>query len=454
MASDRQLKLGIAAYGTGWDLKAWRLPEANNRGLEDPSLILDVTRAAERGKIDYVFTGSSLASEPGQLQRTFRWDNGVYAGAAAAQTTHVGLLVSYNTSIENPYLVARQIATLDRFSNGRAGLNLVYGIERGVVGDNFRKERLPDNDTKYDRAVEFTDLVYQLLTTGWDADYLADDKAGGHLVKPDGWHRTDFKGEFFDVQGPLNAPPPLQSRIPLVHVGSSGRSLEIGAQQADIRFGVYKGLEAGKPDYAATKQRVKDAGRDPEKFLVLPGFAFYVAGTKAEARAKFRQIATIEAEEAVPAAISRVFGIDLSRALPTERAATVLDLESGDEPIRLDVATPGSNVERAGFDDRLWLKEFVFRQLDDPDVTLGDLYHYVQQHRFSQSVYVGDVDGFADFLEEGLTERAFDGLQLFPPYHRGPVDFLVDHVVPELQRRGIFRKEYESTHLSVNLGIA
>lgn len=454
MSGERQLKIGLAAYGTGWDLRAWRLPEATNAGLEDPSVIVDVTRTADRGKLDYVFTGSSLASEPRSLQRVFRWDNAVYAGFAAAQTSHVGLLISFNTSIEHPYLVARQVASLDRFSGGRAGLNLVYGIERGVVGDNFGGQRLPDQDTKYDRAVEFTDLVYRLLQESWDDDYLLDDKRGGALIKPGSWHQVDFAEAHFDVKGPLNAPPPIQRRIPLVHVGLSERSLRIGAQQADIRFGSYLGLEAGKADYRATKQRVADAGRDPERFLILPGIGFYLGGTKGEARDKFRQISAFEAEEVVPAAIGKAFGIDLSRVRPGERAVDVLDLDSGDAPIALDIEHPFANVERRGADDRAWLKDFVHRQLDDPGVTLGDLYHYVRQNRFGQGLYVGDAVGFADFLEEGLVERVFDGVQLFPPYHRGPADLFVDQVVPELQRRGVFRTEYESTLLSENLGIA
>ena len=453
MAAERQLKIGLAAYGTGWDLRAWRLPEATNVGLEDPSVILDVIRTAERGKLDYVFTGSSLASEPDSLQRVYRWDNAVYAGYAAAQTSHVGLLVSFNTSIENPYLVARQVATLDRFSGGRAGLNLVYGIERGIVGDNFRAERLPDQTGKYQRASDFTDLVYRLLAESWDADYLQDDKAGGTLIRRGSWHELDYRSEHFDVKGPLNTPRPIQDRIPLVHVGASGRSLEIGARQADIRFGSYLGIEAGKADYRATKQRVADAGRDPERFLVLPGIGFYLGGTRGEARDKFRQISAFEAGEVIPAAIGKAFGIELERVRPEERAVDVLDLNAGTEPIRLDLDAPRANVERIAADDRQWLQDFVHRQIADPDVRLGDLYHYVRQHRFGQGLYVGDAKGFADFLEEGLLERVFDGVQLFPPYHRGPADLFVDHVVPELQRRGVFRREYASTLLSENLGV-
>src|SRR6185312_9841234 len=123
----KQLKIGLGAYGTGWDLGAWRLPDATNSGLVDPSVIADLATVAERGKLDYLFMGSSLASEPDVLSRIFRWDNAVFAGHAAARSEHVGFLVSYNSSFEHPYHVARQLATLDHFSDGRAAINVVSG---------------------------------------------------------------------------------------------------------------------------------------------------------------------------------------------------------------------------------------------------------------------------------------------------------------------------------------
>lgn len=454
MTHQKQLKLGFAAYGTGWDLKAWRLPEANNVGLKDPSVIVDVARIAERGKIDYVFAGSSLASEPTSLQRVFRWDNAVYTGYAAAVTRNVGFLISYNTSIEHPYLVARQLATADHFSEGRVGLNLVYGIDRGVVGRNFGKWNIPDNSTKYARAEEFTDSVYRLLYESWAEGYFADGKDGGQLIAPDAAAELNHRGTFFDIAGPLNTPPPLQQRIPLVHVGASAASLDIGARYADIRFSSYLGHEAGRAEYASHKARVKAAGRNPSNFLVLPGIGFYIGGTKAEARDKFRQVSRLETTEVIPAAISATFGVDLSRVSVREKAVNALNLTEDSPAIQLNVPHPYANVERAGADDRAWLQDFVLNQLDDPDVTLEDLYYYVQQHRYGQGVYVGNYSGFADFLERGLGDEVFDGVQLFAPYHRGPLDHFVDHVVPILQQRGIFRQDYESPTLEGNLGLA
>nr|BFE61083.1 LLM class flavin-dependent oxidoreductase [Dactylosporangium thailandense] len=459
MSSARRLRIGLAAYGTGWDLEAWRLPGATNSGLLDPSVIVDVARIAERGKLDYVFSGSALATEPNRLNRVFRWDNSVYAGTLAAVTEHVGFFPSYNTSFEHPYFVARQIATADRFSAGRIGVNLVYGIDReGGPAGNFGGWPLPDDQSKYDRADEFTEVLFRLLHDSWEHDLLLDDRDGGTLIRPDSWHPIDFVGKHFQVRGPLNAPPPVQPKVPLIHVGESARSLELGIRHAEVRFSPYYGFEEGKRRYQQVKHQVAEAGRDPDKFLIIPGITFFVAGTKREAREKFNDAHRVQTEEVIPAYFSKVFGVDLAGVRASSRAADVLPLERlhGDA-LKTNqtggLAREASTVKRGGLDDAHWLHDLLAKRLGE-DLTLAELYHAVQSHLHGEQIFVGDTAGFADWLEANFVERVFDGIQLFPPYHRGPADFFVDNVVPELQRRGLFRREYESRLLAENLGIA
>jgi N-acetyl-S-(2-succino)cysteine monooxygenase len=462
-ATRKQLKIGLAAYGTGWDLDAWRLPEATNSGLTDPSVIADLATTAERGKLDYLFAGSSLATEPNVLSRVFRWDSAVYAGYAAARTEHVGFLLTYNTSFEHPYHVARQLATLDRFSHGRAAINAVFGIDRaGGPTENFKGFAVPTEETKYKRAEEFTETLYQLLYKSWDDDFLLDDKIGGVLIKPGSWHETAFQGEFFRVRGPLNVPTPVQKHIPNVHVGESRESLEYGARFAQARFSPYYGVRDGKRHYAEQKRRVAEAGFDPDKFKVLPGINFYVAATSREARAKYREILAFQQHVELPAALTAALNLDVpsDRLRPDDRLQDVLGSakltpESLEHALAAEVAAnpPRRSHHLNLSDDHGQVAREVLAALgEDEQVTLGDLFRVVQKKRASLGQFVGNPQEFADWFEENLEESVFDGVQLFPPYHRGPADFFVDHVVPELQRRGIFRTEYESTRLEENLG--
>ena len=457
-ARRKQLHIGLAAYGTGWDLRAWRLPEANNQGLIDPSVITDIARIAERGKLDYIFAGSSLASEPDALQRIHRWDSNVFAGYAAAVTRNVGFLISVNSSFEHPFTVARQVATLDNFSRGRVAVNIVFGIDRsGGPELNYAGENLPTEATKYTRAREFTVAFNQLLGS-WDRDFILDDKEGGTLVRPDSWRRINFEGEFFTVRGPLNAPPPVQPQIPNVHVGMSPQSLDYGAELAHIRFSPYFGLEGGQYHYRTHKARVAALGRDPEAFKIIPGITPFLGGTIREAREKFREVQSFQATTQLPAAYSRAFGLDLTGVSENEKVTALIDFENiGADSLKDLVRTEGKNnsrlagQERQADDDRRWLKDVVLPTLGE-DLTLADLYRFTLNHRYAQGAVVGDAKVLADFLETHLEEEALDGVQIFPPYHRGPADAFVDQVVPELQRRGIFRTEYEHNTLAGNLG--
>ena len=311
MANDgRRLKLGLAAYGTGWDVDAWRLPDATNAGLGDPRVISDIATTAERGLFDYVFVGSALASEPDRLNRVFRWDSAVYAGHAAARTTNVGFLVTYNSSYEHPYFVARQLATLDRFSGGRAALNVV-SVSIAKAAPARISVFIPCPTSSRSISVRPSS---QMPSTGcfesWDADFLLDDREGGTLIRPGSWHQVDFAGEFFEIQGPLNVAPPIQTHIPNVHVGLSPASLDYGARYAQARFSPYFGLENGKAHYASHKQRVREAGGDADRFLIIPGVTFYVGRDDARSPGEAREILDLELTERLPASFAKAFGLE------------------------------------------------------------------------------------------------------------------------------------------------
>jgi len=467
----RRLHLGLAVYPVGWDPIAWRLPEAYPNGLKDPRLAVDLARTAERGLFDHIFIGSSYANAPESHQNIGRWDSFVLAGAVSAATDKLGLLVSTNSSLEHPFFVARQLATLDHFSNGRAGINIVFGIDR--VGDppaNVGNHPVPDNDSKYGRAKEFTEALYKLLYS-WDKDFIVDNKETGEFVRADAFHPANFHGEHFNIAGALNSPSPLQKRIPNFHVGTSLDSLEYGAAYAQARFSPWHDLEQGKRAYREQKERVAKNGGDPDKFQIIPGIEVYPGATRREALEKFRQVQAFITNTVLPTSLGRVLGVDLSNVRDTEKVFDVVSFdtivdtpfdsifeEAFDEQAR--VAT-GVNVitrksETLPFEKQqfsTWLRESVLNVFDANDLTFKDLYEFLRW-RSHFPVLVGDGKKIADWLEEQFHERTLDGAQVFPPYHRGPADLFVDLVVPELQRRGIYRTEYEASTFEENLGTA
>jgi len=445
--------LAIQPFPLGWDPLGWRHPRATTEGFTTTNIPVEVARIAERGRFDYVFLDNSHGHDAGVHNGIARWDGFVQAAYSAALAPNVGFVVSVNSSVEHPYPVARQLASLDHFTGGRIGVNIVSGIDgpTHAVG-NFGYHPVPDNETKYRRAAEFTEVLYRLLDS-WDADAIVGDKARGEYLRPGSTRRIDHVGEHFSVQGPLNVPRPIQTRIPNIHVGTSQFSLDYGAQHSEIRFSPYTDLESARRSYREQKARVASFGRDPSSFKVIVGTNFYIGGTNAEARELFREVQAFAETEGLPAKISAALGIDLSGVRDSERVANVIPLET---LLALDVVAiaPGSPFKqhRTGGDDSAWIRQFLLGTFEYEDLTLRDLYAFLRW-RFQFPVVVGDGRRIADYLEENVENEAFDGVHLYPGFHRGLADTFVDHVVPELQRRGRLRTEYEERRFEARIGV-
>ncbi|WP_109525769.1 MULTISPECIES: NtaA/DmoA family FMN-dependent monooxygenase [Nocardia] len=457
----RQLKIGYSIWPTGHHRTAWRLPEAVNSGTTDAALLAKSIRTAERGLFDYFFIGNSVKSDPHSTRangnETFKIEGYTLAGYAAAITERIGVVVTINATYSDPYNTARAIASLDHLTHGRAGLNVITGVAGShEAAANFSRSAHPDTEDKYDWADEFTDVVYALLGS-WEPDWLLDDRATGRFLDPAKGHRIDHEGKFFSVRGPLNVPPPPQGRIPLIHAGTSERSFEYGARYADIRFSPYRGPEWNRRYYDDIKGRLAAHGRDPEHQFILPGFTFFVADTTREARAKYREIQRFTTDEYLPHAVSDFVGIDLSSVKPTERVLDVID-PSALRPTLTgadDLAAAGNTwtIDRYT-GNKLWAVELALEAYGgDEAVTFRDLFNYIANFPGNQAPVVGGGREVADWIEQRFEDREIDGVKVFPPYSEYPLEAFVDLVVPELQRRGIFRTEYTTSTLRDHLGL-
>ncbi|MEV7661924.1 NtaA/DmoA family FMN-dependent monooxygenase [Paenarthrobacter sp. NPDC089316] len=435
MARRKQLIIATSSWPIGRHASAWRLPEALIPHPVDPTYLADTAAAAERGLFDYFFVGNAISSEPSR-ERT--WTNDVFKAEGfalgafvAARTSHVGIVVTTNTTYADPYDTARSAVTLEHLSGGRLGLNLVLGLAGiDLPAANYGRMAHPERDTRYERAEEFTTILRDLQHS-WDKDWFVGDRQSGRLYNSDAFHPIHFAGTHLSVDGALNVPPPIQPEIPLIHAGTSPQSLAFGASHAAVRFSPYFGTEYNSDYYRAVQQSSIDAGRDPDDVAVLPGITFYVGGTTTEARAKFREVQQLVMAEYAPAAVSQAVGQDVTGVSPGERAADVLS------------------------DDTLhtspWLQT-AFDAFGGHDVTLEDLFRYTANAgHLNQNSVVGDGRYVADWIAERFEGRVLDGVKVFPPYSRTPLDAFVDLVVPELQALGLHRTEYAGTTLTEHL---
>ncbi|MEW2547349.1 LLM class flavin-dependent oxidoreductase [Streptomyces sp. NPDC047002] len=424
--TDRQLHLGWSIWPTGFHAAGWRLPEAAVDGTYNPRFLQRMARTAERGKLDFYFIGDRVVGLPEwqheRPNQVTRPEALTVAANVAAVTEHIGIVATVNTTYSDPYSLARSMAMLDHLSEGRAGWNIVTGLDEQAA-KNFSRDKHWDNERRYDWADEFVEVASRLWDS-WEDDAFVADKASGRFVDEAKIHRVDHKGEFFSVAGPLNIGRPPQGRVPLVHAGSSERSREFGAKYADIRFTMASDLDVAQRQYADLKGRLARYGRPRDAQKILPGLAVYVAETPAAAHAKYREIQDLAtlAPDAAP----------LSGALGEDVSGRPLDVPLGE---LLDLAS----VPEAG-------RRIVARArlaYGDEDITLLDLVRYTRLGGGHREV-VGDAKGVADFMEQWLLDGAADGFVLFPPYLPGTLEQFTDLVVPELQRRGLHRKEYTS----------
>ncbi len=451
----RQLKIGYSIWPTGHHRTAWRLPEASNTGTVDPDFMADTIQTAERGLFDYYFIGNAVKSDPEAARangnEVFKIEGYALGGYAAALTKKIGIVVTINITYSDPYNTARAIVSLDHLSRGRTGLNVVTGVAGTDASKNFSREEHPLAAEKYAHAEEFLH-VFNALTNSWDADWLLDDREKGLFLDPAKGHRIDHEGRFFSVCGPLNIPPPPQGRIPIIHAGTSDESFELGAKYADIRFSPYRGRDWNKAYYSEIKGRLPKHGRTADDQLILPGFTFFVDETTSGAKAKYRQVQNFTLNEYAPRAVVGFLGLELGTPAPSEKVLNVVDYDK----LRREAAghAPRFHGQPGQAADKLWALELALDAFGDREnVTFRDLHNYIANFPGNQAPVVGSGRDVAEWIHERFDNREFDGVKVFPPYSPQPLEAFVDLVVPELQRRGIFRTEYETSTLLGHLGL-
>jgi FMN-dependent oxidoreductase (nitrilotriacetate monooxygenase family) len=342
-------------------------------------------------------------------------------------TERLGLGATYSTSYYEPFHVARLFATLDLMTEGRAAWNVVTSLNDGEAR-NMGRDQAIAHDLRYERADEFMEIVLGHWDS-WEDDAIVADKTSGLFAIPEKVHRLDYEGRYFRSRGPFTVPRSPQGHPVIIQAGQSGRGKSFGARWGEVIFVVYPNIEAGKRDYAEFRDEVARCGRAPEQAIVTQLVNTISAATKAEAEDKWAQISKLPLEIDALSLLSEALNFNFAR-------------KSMDEAF-----TDAEMAEMSGLQG---IRDRVVQASGKKNPTVREFIHFSGRGRVHDPV-VGGPKEVADRLEQWFAERACDGFVVSATHVPGAYEDFVQFVVPELQRRGLFRKDYEGRTLRENL---
>ena len=430
----RQMRLNAFLHPTGHHVAAWRHPDAQADAGANFEHYKRIARTAERGKFDAVFVADfagSISSHELDAASRMAFDLSfeplTLIAALAAVTERIGLIATVTTTFNEPFNLARKFASIDLISGGRSGWNLVTSVNASEAF-NFGLDQHVLHADRYERAREFLQVVFGLWDS-WEDTSFPRDKESGLFFDPATLHILNHKGKHFSVRGPLNVPRSPQGRPVLVQAGSSEPGRDLAGESAEVVFTAHQTLESAQEFYADVKSRAEAYGRDPDHVKILPGVFPVVGATRQEAENKYEQIQVLT---------HPVVGLDLLSGLV------------GGDVRKYPIDGPLPDLpETNGNKSR---QRLLFEMARRENLSIRDLYLRVAGARGHWTI-VGTPAYVADRLEEWFVGHGADGFNVMPPILPTGLDDFVDQVIPELQRRGLFRREYEGKTLRENLGL-
>lgn len=431
----RTLHLNVFIHGRGHHEAAWRHPRGTSASLTDIGYYEQIARISERGKFDSVFFADHLTlgkdvahSARGGLEPL------TTLAALAQRTEHIGLIATASSTYTEPYNLARQFASLDHISNGRVGWNIVTSWLKGAAA-NYGDTGQIDHDERYRRAFEYLDVVTKLWDS-WADDARVDDPDSGVYVDFDRVRPTAHHGTYYHVEGALNIPRSPQGYPVLVQAGSSDAGRQFAATYAEAVFTAHLEQATAVEFRTDLRRRAAALGRDPEQLAVLPGLSPAIGSTEAEAKRLWTELNELTVPEVGLAHLSARFaGADFSH-LPLDERLSPDDLP--------DPATVQGAQSRA---------ELIHGLVRRERPTLRALLHTLAGGR-GHYITAGTPEQIADVVEEWFRNGAADGFNIMPPILPAVLEDFVDQVVPELQRRGLFRREYTADTLRGHYGLS
>lgn len=429
----RQLSLNLFIYPGGHHEAAWRHPDSVPERALDIRYYQALAQQAEAARLDAIFFADSPSlADHIRYGSRYRFEPVTWLSAIAAVTDRIGLIGTASTSYYEPYNLARLFATLDHLSGGRAGWNIVTTSAEGAAA-NFNLSQHPDAHARYQRADEFVRVV-SALWDSWEDDALVVDKHSGIFAEDAKVHAIGHEGAHFRVRGAFNLPRSPQGRPVYVQAGSSEEGRDFAARHAEAIFTAHQTLESAHAFSQDLRKRVTAAGRDAAQIRILPGICPYIGSTAVEARQHAEALNELIQPEYSLAQLRNLLGVDLG-GHPLDAA---FPLEA------LDFDAPQSTSSRFRvIVDIVEREQPTLRQLIQK--LAGARGHWTPS---------GTPDQIADLIQQWFEAGAADGFNVMPPWFPTGFDLFVDEVVPLLQARGLFRREYTGRTLREHYGLA
>lgn len=430
MNARKQLKLGMMIHGVGEKVSDWRHSDMPSDASVNFNFYKEQAQISEQGKFDFVFIADALyinkKSNPHYLNR---FEPLTILSALAAVTSKIGLVGTLSTTYSEPFSAARQFASLDMISGGRAGWNAVTsGLEKTALNFSKSVENHPNHKQRYKMAEEFV-AVMKGLWRSWEEDAFTRNKETGEFFDVDKLHELNFVGEFFSVQGPLNIGRSKQGEPVIFQAGSSEDGKQFSAKEADVVFAIMPTIEEAKKYYTDVKRRVIENGRNEDDLVVIQGISPIIGNTEEEAERKYEELANLVTIDEALAFLGRLF---------EHHDFTQYEL---DEPFP-DLGVLGENsfqsdtnrIKREAYDNNLTLREVAIREATP------------------RTPFLGTPQKVADLIQNWYEEKAVDGFMIIANLP-SELEAFVEDVVPLLQQKGIFKEEYRGDTLREHLEI-
>ncbi|MFJ7160065.1 NtaA/DmoA family FMN-dependent monooxygenase [Streptomyces sp. NPDC101118] len=446
MSSKPLKQIHLAAHFPGVNnTTVWSDPAAGSQ--IDFDSFVHFARTAERARFDFLFLaeGLRLREQGGRiydLDVVGRPDTFTVLAALAAVTDRLGLTGTINSTFNEPYEVARQFASLDHLSAGRAAWNVVTSWD-AFTGENFRRGGFLPREERYSRAREFLATAIELFDS-WDGTEVLADPVSGAFLRDARAGAFAHRGRHFDVEGHFNVPRSPQGRPVVFQAGDSDEGREFAAAGADAIFSRYGTLDEGREFYADVKRRLAKYGRSPAELKILPAATFVLGDTDAEAHETAHEVRRLQVSgQTAIKYLEHVWNRDLSGYDPDGPLPEV-DPVPGENTVALGRASV------RGFRDpldtaRKWRELAGARKLSIRELVIATT---------SRQTFVGSAATVARAIDDLVQADAADGFILVPHITPGGLDGFADTVVPLLQERGVFRTEYEGATLRDHLGLA
>lgn len=427
----KQMSLGLFLMGTGHHIASWRHKNVPADGSEDIRFFQNLASIAERGKFDMLFLSDGLSfnglSHPAEL---VRFEPFTLLGYLSAVTTQIGLAATASTTYNEPFHIARKFSSLDHLNDGRTAWNVVTSYYESEAG-NFNRDNHLDHSVRYDKAFEFVEVVKGLWDS-WEEDALVRNKETGVYFDNEKLHALNHKGNYFSVEGPLNSSRSPQGRPVIIQAGSSDAGTTLAAKTADVIFTAQQTLEEAQAFYAMVKNKAIEYGRLPDQIKIMPGVSPIVGRTEKEAREKYQQLQELIVPEIGLAFLSDYLGgLDFSNYSLDDRLPEYIPETNGNQSRR----------------------QLIIDLSRREKLTIRQLYQKVAGSRGHRIIF-GNPEQIADQLEEWIDKGGADGFNLMMPTFPDALEDFVDLVVPILQERGVFRKDYQGSTLREYLGLS